>query len=60
MWTFPSSFVYQDLNVCNASGEHPIAKVVVAHAKKLRKKFGSFPEEVPYIKNKELSYITIR
>ncbi|CAK8560201.1 unnamed protein product [Lathyrus sativus] len=30
-----------------ASSEHPIAKAVVAHAKNLRKKFGSCPEEVP-------------
>ncbi|MCI04622.1 copper-transporting ATPase HMA5-like, partial [Trifolium medium] len=30
-----------------ASSEHPIAKAVVAHAKKLRKNFGSCPEEVP-------------
>lgn len=30
-----------------ANSEHPIAKAVVAHAKKLRKNFGSCPEEVP-------------
>ncbi|KAL5062938.1 hypothetical protein RYX36_024675 [Vicia faba] len=30
-----------------ASSEHPIAKAVVAHAKNLRKKSGSCPEEVP-------------
>lgn len=30
-----------------ASSEHPLAKAVVAHAKKLRKNFGSCTEEVP-------------
>ncbi|XP_061360466.1 copper-transporting ATPase HMA4-like [Gastrolobium bilobum] len=37
-----------------ASSEHPIAKAVVAHAKKLRQKFGSCPEEVLDVKDFEV------
>lgn len=36
------------------SSEHPIAKAVVAHAKRLRQKFGSCTEEVPDVKDFEV------
>ncbi|RZB60198.1 Copper-transporting ATPase HMA4 isoform B [Glycine soja] len=37
-----------------ASSEHPIAKAVVAHAKRLRQKFGSCIEEVPDVDDFEV------
>ncbi|TKY68683.1 copper-transporting ATPase HMA5 [Spatholobus suberectus] len=37
-----------------ASSEHPLAKAVVAHAKRLRQKFGSCPEEVPDVDDFEV------
>ncbi|CAL0324399.1 unnamed protein product [Lupinus luteus] len=37
-----------------ASSEHPIAKAVVAHAKKLRRKLGSCTEDVPDVKDFEV------
>ncbi|KAA8528102.1 hypothetical protein F0562_035029 [Nyssa sinensis] len=37
-----------------ANSEHPIAKAVVEHAKKLRQKYGSPPEQVPEVKDFEV------
>ncbi|XP_020222994.1 copper-transporting ATPase HMA4 [Cajanus cajan] len=37
-----------------ASSEHPLAKAVVAHAKRLRQKFGSSKEEVPDVDDFEV------
>ncbi|KAL1339238.1 hypothetical protein AAHE18_U020700 [Arachis hypogaea] len=46
---------FYDMTIAvESSSEHPLAKAVVKHAKKLRKKFGSNDEEVPDVKDFEV------